>query len=236
MSSIAPRAAHAVRVVAFLTAMMLLAGCGSSLPTYRYVLTVEVETPEGLRTGSSVIEVRSYRSVPWQPGGGSSKARGEAVAVDLGKRGILFALLSSRAHDQWVYASAVAPVSLDPGSTGTGATFENWPDRLRALKSVRGRANVPVSHYPMLVRFRDIRDSRTVEEVQPNDLSGAFGAGVRLVRISAEITSEPTSWTLREVLPWLSEFPEPRLDPDFRSGVNPSLSQRLSHGDFVREH
>ncbi|HET9630690.1 MAG TPA: hypothetical protein VFP14_14535, partial [Novosphingobium sp.] len=41
---------------------LMLPGCGmfgNSLPTYRYRLTVEVDTPEGLKTGSSVIEVRT---------------------------------------------------------------------------------------------------------------------------------------------------------------------------------
>jgi hypothetical protein len=41
-------------------ALVLLAGCGGeSLPTYRYKLTVEVETPEGLRAGSAVREVEA---------------------------------------------------------------------------------------------------------------------------------------------------------------------------------
>lgn len=38
---------------------LALAGCGDPTPTYRYRLTVEVNTPEGLRTGSSVIEVET---------------------------------------------------------------------------------------------------------------------------------------------------------------------------------
>ncbi|MEP0393170.1 MAG: hypothetical protein ABJ205_00340 [Erythrobacter sp.] len=38
---------------------LLLGGCGAEdvAPDYRYRLTVEVDTPEGLKTGSSVIEV-----------------------------------------------------------------------------------------------------------------------------------------------------------------------------------
>ena len=48
------------------TVAVALAGCGDvlgrDLPSYRYRLTVEVNTPEGLKTGSSVIEVESTTS------------------------------------------------------------------------------------------------------------------------------------------------------------------------------
>ena len=45
-------------------------------PDYRYRLTVEVDTPEGLKTGSSVIEVDQslYRSAA-DPGAGLSLSR-----------------------------------------------------------------------------------------------------------------------------------------------------------------
>lgn len=78
-------------------ALSLIAGCGDRLPTYRYRLTVEVETPEGLRIGSSVIEVRTHKGAAF-PGPEAATAqvqvRGEAVAVDLGYRGVVFALLT----------------------------------------------------------------------------------------------------------------------------------------------
>ena len=47
--------------VPFLVALSLFAASCSErdlAPDYRYRLTVEVETPEGLRSGSSVIEVK----------------------------------------------------------------------------------------------------------------------------------------------------------------------------------
>src|SRR3546814_7612883 len=53
---------------------------------YRYRLAVEVATPEGLRSGSSVIEVQATRGIGlFGPEAGeiSLAAHGEAVAVDL---------------------------------------------------------------------------------------------------------------------------------------------------------
>lgn len=211
---------------------LLVSACDNGSATYRYRLTVDVETPEGLRTGSSVIEIRTDPRAPLQAGGIVSRVRGEAVAVDLGPRGRLFALLSSRTDPE--NATRLAQAALQPDLFGKGGNAEAWIERRRALREVRGRADVSISYYPMLVRFRDVRNSLTVEEVQPNNLSRAFGTGVRLARISVEITDEPVSSQLNNVLPWIGDVPEIRLDPQFRSGINPGLPQMLSHGDFKK--
>ena len=51
--------------------VMWLTRCGST-ETVRYRMTVEVETPQGLRTGSSVREVAYYTPWPIQRAGGDS--------------------------------------------------------------------------------------------------------------------------------------------------------------------
>lgn len=73
-------------------AAIILSGCAvaeeaeDKAPDYRYRLTVEVETPEGLKTGSSVIEVQQSVGRTTMDGFGELlilRIRGEAVAVDL---------------------------------------------------------------------------------------------------------------------------------------------------------
>ena len=54
----------------------------------------------------------------------------------------------------------------------------------------------------------------TAEIVDPDDLAKSFGPGVRLVRVTIEITGEPVTRGIRKVLPWLS--PKVRW---FRLGV-----------------
>lgn len=74
----------------------VLSGCGfSSNPTYRFKMTIEVDTPQGVKTGSSVYEVETTGSRDLVAGGKGSRftLRGEAVAVDLGDGRTLFALL-----------------------------------------------------------------------------------------------------------------------------------------------
>ena len=69
-------------LVAILAACLLLAGCGRS-DAYRYKLTLSVDTPDGVKTGFSVVEM--YAWDVWVFGRGTmSTARGEAVYVDLG--------------------------------------------------------------------------------------------------------------------------------------------------------
>jgi hypothetical protein len=62
----------------------MLAGCGSLFPpSYRFRMTVEVETPQGVRSGSSVLEVTSRFRTCRQRHDAMTMLTGEAVAVDL---------------------------------------------------------------------------------------------------------------------------------------------------------
>jgi hypothetical protein len=82
-----------------LAALSLLGGCGSFLfpSRYRFRMTVEVSTPQGLKTGSSVMEVSATRQIlaTSETHPISAGLRGEAVVVDL-PSGPLFALLTIR--------------------------------------------------------------------------------------------------------------------------------------------
>lgn len=211
---------------------LVLTGCGEQLPTYRYRLTVEVETPEGLRTGSSVIEVRTRRGsgIPGPEAGGiGSTVRGEAVAVDLGPRGTLFALLSGPGAVD--HAAGIAPSVLLPELPDRRGTPEAWGVNLRALKEVRGPAAVGPSHYPPLVRLRDIRDPKTVEQVRAEALTRHFGAGVYLRQISIEITDDPVTEGITSRLPWWDAFENKQLDGD-RLVRSQSLANNLNRRAF----
>jgi len=70
-----------------LVALLGTAGCdGTIYQPYRYKETLVVETPQGIRTGSTVIEVRMYKegqSNPFARGGIHGEFEGEAAEVDL---------------------------------------------------------------------------------------------------------------------------------------------------------
>src|SRR5690242_9486371 len=76
-------------------AASLLSGCGRSDSSLRYRMTLEVRTPQGVKTGSSVLENKLYgRFIIPLPGDiGSAVVLGEAPTADLGGGRFLFALL-----------------------------------------------------------------------------------------------------------------------------------------------
>jgi hypothetical protein len=144
----------------------------------RYRMTVEVDTPEGVRRGEVVREASSMFARGSDGSSQQAKVRGEAVAVDLPSNKTLFALLSndSIGHD---YAAFVPMITgLDQQSGGLGGLFaepvEIYPD------CPKGKNPRPCRYYlPIFVTFGDIRDPKSVKRVDPPNLAKAFGPGSR---------------------------------------------------------
>jgi hypothetical protein len=223
-------------------ATFLLPGCAvaeDKAPDYRYRLTVEVETPEGLKTGSSVIEVQQSIGRTTMDGFGEQvflRIRGEAVAVDLPDGRTLYALLRSGGDVEW--AARVIPF-LSPD-----ANDDNPLDDLLLLE---GKKELPRtwskpgpfnnrSAYPMIVTFGDEADPTSVAEVEPDYLSAAFGEGVKLKRITAELTDDPMTTGIEERLVWLRNLWPNKLNGDrFEDFEKPELAARLSPNSFSTE-
>lgn len=219
------------------TVSMLLTGCGLTdrTPDYRYRLTVEVDTPQGVRSGSSVIEVQtsvaSEYAIP-SPGAVSHRVRGEAVAVDLPNGRTLFALLRSDNDIDW--ASRAMFMLAPDGPRDAKDSFVARYDNLLRLKGtlVLPRTWPPQAHlsersaYPMLVTFADERDPASVTEVDPDDLAASFGAGVKLRRITVALTDDPVTTGIERRLGWLGKV----YDMNLRTEDFP---EEFPVGDFV---
>ena len=211
-----------------------LGGCsffGSS--RYRFKITVEVITPQGLKSGSSVSQVDAFSGSDLMTGGKTSdtKVIAEAVAVDLPGQKTLFALLKTvniSGHDDF---ASMSMRTLDP-------VFDyDWVEsakRIEAGDSVRSVAPVSPSDYPLLVTFGDPRDPKSVMRVDPANLAASFGEGVRLKAILIELTDSSVTTGIQRRLSWLGAYPEPRLDNDFAPTTNPTFAQQIRHGDFQR--
>ena len=87
----------------------------------------------------------------------------------------------------------------------------------------------------MLVRFAVQNDSRTVEQLRPEEFERVFGAGVKIRRISASITADPVTNFLENHLEGLGINKNESLDGDFRPTTRPTLAQKLGYNDFTRE-
>jgi hypothetical protein len=113
---------------------VLLSGCRLlDNPKYRFKMTVEVETPEGVKTGSSVMEIGDWK-----------------IHMAAGKR--------------------------LGGENGT-------------------KADLPRADWPMILRFRDINDPKSVEQVDPEAI------GVK--RIMLETTGDEVTVGIEKRLGWL---------------------------------
>jgi hypothetical protein len=203
-------------------AAVMLSGCdrlanttitGKYLPNYKYKLTVEVDTPEGVKSGYSVIEVIK----PWRRG---STSRGQAVAVDLPRGQTLFVLLRSEQKGDWA-DDAMEPVW--PSTQQTGDEEQDVTNLLSAAKEM-GRVPLPrirklgrydeMNHTPYFVRFKNIADPMSVEQVNPNNLDKIFGNNIKLKGLFVEITDEPVTSGIENRLGWLENIRKYRRNPE----------------------
>lgn len=201
--------------------------------TYRYRITVEVDTLQGLRTGSSVWE----SSVEEGNGLGDNsiglRARGEAVPIDL-PGGTLFALL--RGHDmELTYPTDALDTQYTRVHQLRPKPVGGWKDVRKQVAENRQPLTLDADNYPLLVRFRDLDDPASIEKVDPNDLAASFGPGVRLRRIMVRVTDEPLTEGIEKRLPWLParQGMLVKVPPQTPRSERP-LGARVTEGDFKR--
>lgn len=183
----------------------LLPGCGLSSDVYRFRfrMTVEVNTPLGPKSGSSVYEVSARDRFSFTPemADRAWSLTGESVVVDVSEGKTLFALLKSFNH-RLPDLALISLATLDP-------KFENdiaeSAKRIANGNGVHSQAEVQAENYPILVIFADINDPTTVERVDPANLEVSFGHGVHLKRVIIEVTDVPVTNGIEKRLPWLEQ-------------------------------
>jgi hypothetical protein len=159
-------------------------------------MTVEVETPGGLKTGSSVMEVYAdkHAALTSEEGSGftSGLLRAEALVIEL-PDGPVFALLT-RASDSRAFGGEMTEALAQMGHA------DDWKPYMAAVKRLGGengiKADLPREDWPMMVRFRDLNDPKSVEQVDPDTI------GVK--RIALETTSDDVTTGIEKRLGWLT--------------------------------
>jgi hypothetical protein len=121
---------------------------------------------------------------------------------------------------------------LEPGFRGGAEDFLQAVPKLGRSEMVGRSAALPPESYPLLVRFRNFKDSTSVEEVDPNDLSSS-SQGMKLRGASVEVTGEPLSTGIKARLPWLGTTVTNYLSGR-KVGGGPSLSDKLDTTLFKR--
>ena len=181
-------------------------------PDHKYRLTVEVTTPDGIKTGSGILAVvpdRNYNR------SGRTTMRGEAVFVDLGqdrdKGKNLVALL---AHQQG------AKLDLDDinyvalraygAARGSRVSFKDM-SRQAGIVPVQGEL------IPVLVSFGDLKDPNSARLVAADHAGAILGDGYAIRGLTAEAVpngfwpidfggalGEPVTRGIEARLPWLA--------------------------------
>ncbi len=196
----------------------VLAGCDVlGFHTWRWnqKVTIIVETPDGVRTDSSVQSLVWHESPSWAhlgDSGGwfSSELHGEAAVIEVAANKYLFALLKT--YDDPAGNKVFRPAKAKPQSA-TGDRRSEIRAENDAIESSRETREIPKSAFPTLVTFETLSNPSTARQVDPENLESEFGKGFRLKSIQLAITTEPrTSGRLQQVLgpgffqKWVAQF------------------------------
>lgn len=188
--------------LATLCAVVIVWSVAYPTTVYRFRITMNVDTPAGLKSASSVMEIKTYRYPGWvilSTGTGYSKVlKGEAVLLEFdagGKSRNLVALLAhgERGNDvdfDLLPSQVFEPVWINNPAAG--------PPIDEVAKLPPGtKAELRGKRIPTLISFADLRDWKSASIVRPEDSRRAFGADVALRNMTIEIVSSGR-WPLNQ--------------------------------------
>lgn len=176
--------------------------------SYHYKMTVEIQTPEGIKTGHVVRKVKvkdeRHKDGVIVRGDRSYTAAGEAIVIDLAERGKIFALMQGVTKDEDYATSITHPLHTSPQDSHDYEKSTSFTPFSR--------------HHPQLVYFKDLdspssmvlipaRDTSLKDGLDyssPHELSGIFGDGVFVKSVTVETTDEKVTRNIEALLPWLS--------------------------------
>ncbi|MBR0993918.1 hypothetical protein JQ580_24650 [Bradyrhizobium japonicum] len=186
-------------------------------PGHKYRLTVEVTTPDGIKTGSGVLAVvpdRNYNR------GGRTTMRGEAVFVDLGQNGAhgknLIALLVHRQGPKLDFDD-INYVALRAygAARGNRVSFND-------IQRQTGVVPVQADQVPVLVSFGDPNAPGTARLVAGDNAEAVLGEGYAIRAVTVEVVPNgfwpidfggalgvPVTRGLEAKLPWLAAPGDP---------------------------
>jgi hypothetical protein len=181
-------------------------------PGHKFRLTVEVETPDGIKSASGVMAVTPDRGYSRK---GHTATSGDALFIDLGGGKNLVTLL---AHlDPMLDLDGMNYVALRAygASSGQRVPF-NEMSRMRGVVPVTGAL------IPVLAAFADPTDPSTMRTVPSDSLASVLGDGFRVHGFTVEVVpngfwpvdfggvlGEPVTRGIEARLPWLKRTDNP---------------------------
>jgi hypothetical protein len=185
--------------VTLLCISMILSACGRPVgksASFRYKLTLSVNTPDGVKTAFNVVEL-DYETVKFPMSGTPHNVHGQGLYLDLGPgRPPLIAMLTRipRPEDNlatwsrmWRDDSPAYIIAKHCHIEPTGYQIE----LVEQIRLCHGPINLTAEELPELVTFSDIQDPESAKSVNPANLSASLGPEISWQRKTIEITDEP---------------------------------------------
>lgn len=232
-------------LVAGLTALVLLFSLGAYVffrdsDTLRFRMTIAVDTPEGVRAGSSVMEATMTGGAPVyrQIDPGTYYVRGQAPYVELGDSKVLFAGLGNPLNLEQMlrilqkfldYRDIENP--LDKAVRGA-----DWRESFPAARKRKPRGVLKLEDYPFMITFGDVRRTETVRAVAPEAFAATFGPGYALREITLEVVGNSIELTddFEERFPEIAKNNDAFAPFDRHSGRASQLDRRMRAPLLVR--
>jgi hypothetical protein len=218
-------------------------------PDHKYRLTINIETPNGIKTGTGVIAVYHAKDGGILPGvGGGTGIKGDAIFVDLGEGRNLVALLARGEHASYVdgmddlawrafLAAGYSGPVQDNGFTSRQLLFSD-------VKNLTGTVPLTGVLIPTLVILKDVTDPRSIVEVREDNLAAVLGPGYKIQGVLLTMLpvglwpfdfggffGEPVTRGLEKKLAWISHVTG-YLNGQF--SCKPSAESCLDVGHFRR--
>jgi hypothetical protein len=206
-------------------------------PDHKYRLTIEVQTPEEVRSSSGVMAVhKGTISGPLPEVVAGVSMRGEAVYADLGGGQNLVAILAHGKNASHFDGMGVLAMNAF-AAVGRKVPF-------REVKQLSGTVQLNGNLIPTLVMFANVADPKTARVLDPGNLEADFGGGYHLKRVTLEMLpvgfwpldfggplGEPVTRGIATKLPWVTTV-RGYLSGQF--ACNPSEEVCLEVGQFRR--
>lgn len=196
---------RALRFASLLLPSLMLSACGGPDASYRYKLTVTVDTPDGAKIGSNVVQI-DYYNVSFPMSGESHHVYGQALYLDTGAKPLV--VLLSRAKfsggNHWMEDDPVAVVARL--CLGKEDGVSSFIESAKQFGSCQGVYPLEFDDMPDMVTFDDPKDPNTGRPVNPRNPAEALGPGVSLRSVTIQITNESITKEVDEQLPWVRNW------------------------------
>ena len=156
----------------------------------RYKMTVTVETPEGLKTSSSVREITVTRGINLLPESSSTVSlAGEAICMELSQDSFIvipmLGVINGVASADYGHVIVWDAIPFKDGAlTREGGVFYS---NLRGKKTI-----LKPEQYPMFLYFENVNKSKIA--VRLKDWDSFFEGHIKLIEVFIELTDAPVSW------------------------------------------